>query len=327
VERYKRTIVGQLRTSVEDHHDRWDELVSMLTLAFNSRPQQSTGVALLEFVTPERVRSLSVERLVGSPASEETDGSPQVVREGIRAWLRSLNQKVRKSLTLAQRRYKRNHDALVRLVNKDVHSGDWVFVDGHARTKYKLGTRAAGPYTVLSRGDRTFSLDIGGYPETVSSDHVTAAPGPPGDPQPLLQNLRVPKTSWSPMGINTPARSSCWRPSWAMKSLTMGRYACGPAGGNTTPRRTLSSWPVYLTYVRCTSTCDVWAYESKKPSRSSTSSPRTMSMRDTWVSSSKSWSIFVYHTCPGRSHVAVVVTITVERRDRGPPRGRAVGKN
>jgi len=30
---------------------------------------------------------------------------------------------------------------------------------------------------------------------------------------------------------------------------------------------------------------------------------------------------------PGRSHVAVVVTITVERRDRGPPRGRAVGQN
>jgi len=29
VERYNRTIVGQLRTYVEDHQDRWDELVSM----------------------------------------------------------------------------------------------------------------------------------------------------------------------------------------------------------------------------------------------------------------------------------------------------------
>ena len=66
VERYNRTIVGQLRTYVEDHQDRWDELVSMLKLAYNSRPQQSTGVAPLEFVTPERVRSLSVERLVGT---------------------------------------------------------------------------------------------------------------------------------------------------------------------------------------------------------------------------------------------------------------------
>ena len=66
VERYDRNIVGQLRTYVEDHQDRWDELLSMLTLAYNSRPQQITGVAPLEFNTPERVRSLSVERLVGS---------------------------------------------------------------------------------------------------------------------------------------------------------------------------------------------------------------------------------------------------------------------
>ena len=140
--------MGQLRTYVEDHQDRWDELVSMLTLAYNSRPQQSTGVAPLEFVTPERVRSLSVERLVGSPAPEETDGSPRAVREGIRARLRNLIHKVRKSLTLAQRWYKRKYDARVRPVNKDVHAGDWVLVDGHARTKYKFGTRAAGPYKV-----------------------------------------------------------------------------------------------------------------------------------------------------------------------------------
>ena len=46
---------------------------------------------------------------------------------------------------------------------------------------------------MLSRGERTFSFDKGGYPETVSSDHVTATPGPPGDPQTLLQNLGVPQ--------------------------------------------------------------------------------------------------------------------------------------
>jgi len=80
----------------------------------------------------------------------------------------------------------------VRPANKDIQSGDWVFVDGHARTKHKLGTRAAGPYKVLSRGEGTFSLDIGGYPEPVSSDHVTGAPDPLGDPQKLIHNLGVP---------------------------------------------------------------------------------------------------------------------------------------
>jgi len=36
VERYNRTIVVQLRTYVVEHQDRWNELVSMLTLAYNS---------------------------------------------------------------------------------------------------------------------------------------------------------------------------------------------------------------------------------------------------------------------------------------------------
>ena len=63
---------------------------------------------------------------------------------------------------MAQRRYKWNYDARVRPVNKDVQAGDWVFVDGHARTTYKLGTRAAGPDKVLARGEGTFSLDIRG---------------------------------------------------------------------------------------------------------------------------------------------------------------------
>ena len=50
----------------------------------------------------------------------------------------------------------------MRPVNKYVQAGDWVLVDGHARTTHKLGTRAAGPYKVLARGEGTFSLDIRG---------------------------------------------------------------------------------------------------------------------------------------------------------------------
>jgi len=55
VERYNRTIVAQLKAYVEDHQDTWDEPVTVLTLAYNSRPQQSTGVAPIEFFVPEWV--------------------------------------------------------------------------------------------------------------------------------------------------------------------------------------------------------------------------------------------------------------------------------
>jgi len=102
VERYNRTIVKQLRTFVEDHQDRWDERESMLTLACNSRPQQSTGAAPLEFVTSERVRTISVERMIRFPIPEETGSSPRAIREVIWARFRNLIHKVRRSLTLAQ---------------------------------------------------------------------------------------------------------------------------------------------------------------------------------------------------------------------------------
>lgn len=73
LERYTRTIVAKLKALLEDHQDSWDELVSVLTLACNSRPQQSTGVATLEFFVPERVRTFSLE---SSPRTR-TRGLPQ----------------------------------------------------------------------------------------------------------------------------------------------------------------------------------------------------------------------------------------------------------
>jgi len=71
-------------------------------------------------------------------------------------------------------------------VNADIQAGDWVFVDGHARMTNELGTRAAGTRNVPSRGEDIFSLDIGGYPETLSRDPVTAATDPLGDPRKLI---------------------------------------------------------------------------------------------------------------------------------------------
>jgi len=129
--------------------------------------------------------------MIHLPTPEETNGRPQAIREVIRARLRNLIHKVRRSLTLAQWQYKRNYDARVRPANKDVHAVDWVFVDGHTQPEYKLGTGACGPCKVLSRREATFSWGIGGYPETLSSDPMTAASGPPGDPQTLLQNVGV----------------------------------------------------------------------------------------------------------------------------------------
>ena len=184
VERYNGTIVGQLRAYVEDHRHRWDDLVSMLTLAYNSKPQQSTAVAPLEFIAPEQVRTFATKRMVSSPADAEKGigESPWGIRERIRTRLRNLVHKVRKSLEAAQRRYKQKIDSRVRAVNESIGVGDWVFVDSRDKTKAKLRTRVDAPYRVMSRKRHTFRVSINGYPEVVSSDHVTKAPDPVRDP-------------------------------------------------------------------------------------------------------------------------------------------------
>lgn len=42
-------------------------MVSVLAVASNTRPQQSSGVASFEFLIPERVRTLSLDRFPKTP--------------------------------------------------------------------------------------------------------------------------------------------------------------------------------------------------------------------------------------------------------------------
>eukprot|EP00170_Pyropia_yezoensis_P000840 contig_3844_g842 len=90
VERYNRTIVAQFKAYVSEHQESWDDLVSVLRLAYSSRPQQCTGVAPLEFVVPERVRNLSLERMPATPYPKEVPKTARAAREYHRAHLRNL---------------------------------------------------------------------------------------------------------------------------------------------------------------------------------------------------------------------------------------------
>lgn len=178
VERYNRTIVAQLKAYVSEHQESWDELVSVLSLAYNSRPQQSTGVAPLEFAAPERVRNLSLERLPASPYPKEVPQSPRAAREYYRARLRNLTHQVRKALASTQRRYKRAYDKRVRPVNKTLRVGDWAYVDANIQHPKKLDETVLGPFQIVGRDAHTFTVMMGGHPERVSGDNVARAPTP-----------------------------------------------------------------------------------------------------------------------------------------------------
>lgn len=63
--------MAQLLTCITDHLDRWNTLVSALTVDYNTRPQQSTGVALFEVLAPEKVRKFALARLPESQYPKE----------------------------------------------------------------------------------------------------------------------------------------------------------------------------------------------------------------------------------------------------------------
>jgi len=180
VERYNQTIVAQLKAYVENHQDTWDVLFSVLTLAYNSRPQQSTGVAPLEFVVPERVRKLAFERLPKDPYPQTTPRTAREAREKQRGHLWNLITQVRAALAKAQRRYRRKFDTRVRPVNKALKIGDWVFVDAHDTNRRKLQHKVVGPIEIVRVDGHTYMVLVDGLPDTVSSDHVTWAPPPTG---------------------------------------------------------------------------------------------------------------------------------------------------
>jgi len=63
VERYNRTMATQLRCYVADDPSRWDELLPIITMAYNSQPHRSTGIAQFNLAIPRRIPNLTVRNL------------------------------------------------------------------------------------------------------------------------------------------------------------------------------------------------------------------------------------------------------------------------
>jgi len=143
VERFNKTLMDMLMHYIEDHQDNWDELESVLALAYNSRPQRSTGVAPMDLVTSRRLSHFSLERMPDG----NTPDPIQSVAEAKDAFLESLKAllpQVRDSISKTQARYKRHYDTKVRPRLVSVTSGDWVYLRNHTR-KHKIDPKVAGP--------------------------------------------------------------------------------------------------------------------------------------------------------------------------------------
>jgi len=201
VERYNRTTATQLRQYVADDPRRWDELLPVLTVAYNSQPHRSTGIAPFELVIPRRIPSLSVRNLPpGTPLTNKgtlNDGSRLARKREFMAQLRQQIPAFVEALKKTQHRYKRNFDSNVDTRNKRVRVGDKVYTTNHQQ-KNNLQSRTVGPFVVIDADDSTYVVDVNDEERRVNSDHVTPAPRPstPGEtPHPLLDGLDKPEST------------------------------------------------------------------------------------------------------------------------------------
>jgi len=191
VERFRKTLVDVLLHYIKDHQDKWDELVSVLALAYNSRLHRTTGVAPMDLATPRRLRIFSLERMEGGTTPDPS----QSVGEAKEAFLESLEAllpQLRDWIAKTQAQFKRVHDKNVRPFRVSVTSCDGVYLRNQT-WKHKLDPMVTGPYVVLETDGRTYLIDQDGLPYRVIGDHVV--PTGPVNPEnrPKQREVAVPE--------------------------------------------------------------------------------------------------------------------------------------
>jgi Chromo (CHRromatin Organisation MOdifier) domain len=95
-------------------------------------------------------------------------------------------------LDQAQERYKKFHDAHVRLRNEKIQVGDLVFVKTFVTEpgrSPKLEFPAFGHFVVIGRDENTFLIKTASVKQRVSSDRVTRAPAPRDLPPEFQRDL------------------------------------------------------------------------------------------------------------------------------------------
>jgi len=145
----------------------------VLALAYNSRPHRTTGVALMDLVTPRRLRNFSRERMPDG-MTPDTIQSVAEAKDALLGYLKALLLQVRDSISKTQTQYKRDFEENFRPRRVSVSSGDGAYLRNQFR-KHKLHAKVTGPYEVLKTAERTYLIDQDGIPYRVSGDHMVPA--------------------------------------------------------------------------------------------------------------------------------------------------------
>jgi len=134
---FNRTMHTILNHYVAEHPRSWDQLLGALTLAYNSRPHQSTGIAPLELVNPMKVSSWAFKDV------SRTGAYPLTAQRGTAAEKRAqadlltrfvqLVPQMQATLKATQGRYKRDHDQRLALRAEKLTVGGGAWLRDHAK--------------------------------------------------------------------------------------------------------------------------------------------------------------------------------------------------
>ena len=173
MERYNTTILAMLRNYVNEHQSDWDEYAIALTYAYNNHVHRSTGTTPFDLVLSSSPPAFSLyhnSRGVRKATDEQ--------REHYIEQLDATTAKAYDRLLKTQRRYKQDLDERVRTANRNIRSGEYVYLGPTDVTTKgtKLGNHALGTYRVLENDLRTFFIQRDDEVERVNSDSITHAP-------------------------------------------------------------------------------------------------------------------------------------------------------
>jgi len=143
-QRFNRTMHTILNHYVAEHPRSWDQLLGALTLAYNSRPHRSTGVAPLELVNPMGVSSWAFKDIPKSGAypitAQRGTAAEKLAQATLLTRLVQLIPQMRATLKAPQGRYKRDHDKRLALRAEKLTAGGCAWLRDHANEEGAGGT-------------------------------------------------------------------------------------------------------------------------------------------------------------------------------------------
>jgi len=182
--RFNRAMHTILNHYVAEHPRSWDQLLGALTLAYNSRPDRSTGVAPLELVNPMGVSRWAFKNIPKSGAcpimAQSGTAAEKRAQAALPTRLVQLIPQLRATLKATQGRYKRDHDKRLALRAEKLTVGGCARLRDHAKEEVaggKLTHVARGQYRVVSTDGPTVLLDADGEHRRENVAHVVRASG------------------------------------------------------------------------------------------------------------------------------------------------------